>query len=176
MRKHCVYNGELWIGGGFTSTNSVPNTGRLAKWTGSAWMSPAVTPTQLDGDVYAFEIIASPAIIYVGGSFVGPYKSIMRNGTTVIGVDEISIPAESIFIYPNPASEQLNLRIDSEIKNPKVDIYNMMGEKVYSESLNSDFETVNTSQFSTGIYFVKIISEENGSHAVKVFTQKLVIE
>ncbi len=34
-----VYNGELYVGGGFTNTQGVADTRRIAKWDGTAWSS-----------------------------------------------------------------------------------------------------------------------------------------
>jgi len=46
----------------------------------------------------------------------------------------------------------------------------MLGEKIYHQTINRRQETVNTSSFSPGIYFVKVIAGE------KMFLQKLVVE
>ena len=73
-------------------------------------------------------------------------------------------------IYPNPAQINLTISINVELKNAQVEIYNVMGEKVYNAAINNKLATINTKQFSSGIYFVIIVAE--GKH----FTKKLIVE
>jgi len=56
------------------------------------------------------------------------------------------------------------------MQNAQVGIYNVFGQKVYSAVLTTKQETINTNQFSSGIYLVKVSNRE------KTFTKKLIIE
>jgi hypothetical protein len=58
-----------------------------------------------------------------------------------------------------------------------VEIYNVTGEKVYSDALASRQKSINIQKYAAGIYFVKISSgSEDASADVKVLTKKIVIE
>ena len=46
-------------------------------------------------------------------------------------------------------------------KESLVEIYNILGSKVYSAISDSGLETIDMSKGASGIYFVKIISENN---------------
>jgi hypothetical protein len=172
-----VFNGSLWVGGNFTDAGAVSNTSRLAKWSGTAWSSAYVSPTTLNSDVYALDtgLTGSPSVnnIYVGGAFTAPFSRVMK-GVTNVGVEEIAMTEGTVSIYPNPSHGRMNVRINRELNNPSIEIYNILGDKVYSEALKSDFETI-TRQFVSGIYFVKVFSGQEGSIS-KVFTQKIVVE
>lgn len=71
-----------------------------------------------------------------------------------------------IGVYPNPAKDILNIIGISN--NSKVEIYNMLGEKVLNTTTNQN-ESISLN-LSKGIYCVKITSD------YKTFDRKLVIE
>jgi hypothetical protein len=73
--------------------------------------------------------------------------------------------AKSFFIYPNPAKN--SFRIQTTLKNAEVEIYNLVGEKIYSGKLTEQAINMNS---SAGMFFVKVSDGEN------VFIKKLVIE
>ena len=68
------------------------------------------------------------------------------------GVNELE---NSLKLYPNPASEVLNLV--GEGMN-KVEIYNAMGQCVIAEEVNGN-ATISTSALNNGVYFVRIYAE-----------------
>lgn len=70
--------------------------------------------------------------------------------------------------YPNPASNFVNF--DCEMQNATIAIYNMMGQEVIRQDVNSTHVSINVSDLTDGIYFYSIIV--NGE-AVK--TNKIVV-
>ena len=58
--------------------------------------------------------------------------------------------------YPNPVKNTLNLSYDQEISN--VTIFNLMGQKVSSQAINSNQGQVDMSNLSHGVYLVKVSS------------------
>ncbi len=68
----------------------------------------------------------------------------------------------SFSIYPNPSSRNLNLNISNLEKNAQVTIYNILGAKVYSNTLNNSKFSINTSQWQKGVYLVRV-SSDNGT-------------
>jgi len=87
-----------------------------------------------------------------------------------VGIDELSMNNNELSVYPNPASDNFTISINAVMKNALVEIYTVFGAKVYSTVLNNKQETINTKQFSSGIYFVKVGAGE------KLFTKKLIVE
>ena len=60
-------------------------------------------------------------------------------------------------IYPNPANSKLF--VDSEnILIDKIEIFNSLGETV--KTINAGFEVINISDFASGIYLMKLYSED----------------
>ncbi len=79
----------------------------------------------------------------------------------VAAVAENSINAR---IYPNPTNG--NLRIEAQDLNT-VEVYNLVGQKVYEENINGDECVINMKEFESGIYMVKI-QALNGSTTQKI--------
>ncbi|SDR66787.1 Listeria/Bacterioides repeat-containing protein/Por secretion system C-terminal sorting domain-containing protein [Polaribacter sp. KT25b] len=80
----------------------------------------------------------------------------------VLSADEFIKEKQNIMVYPNPAKDKIKIFSNTTIKN--VLVYNVLGKLVYkSEKLNNS--TVDLSNFSKGIYFVKVFSD--GSSTTK---------
>ena len=73
---------------------------------------------------------------------------------------------DSVVIYPNPTNTVLNIR---NAQNSNIQIFNILGQELYSKSNIALEEQVEVSQYNTGTYFVKIT---NGD-AVK--TSKFIV-
>jgi hypothetical protein len=92
-----------------------------------------------------------------------------------LGVKPLENAKPALSIYPNPASQMLNIGITlSEAGEVKTDICNAMGEVVISKTANMAFgankNTLDVGALSNGIYFVRI---KSGDH---VSTQRFVKE
>jgi len=60
----------------------------------------------------------------------------------------------NIQVFPNPATNHVNIKSGIRIKMIKV--YNFTGQIVANEQVNNILYRLNTSQFNTGIYFLRI--------------------
>jgi hypothetical protein len=67
-------------------------------------------------------------------------------------------------VFPNPTSGAFVLV--SELKQFQIEIYNVMGEKVFSKIQQHTTSTIDLSSYPSGIYFLKITAKD-GSAAVK---------
>ena len=74
---------------------------------------------------------------------------------TVVGVP--SINANSIKVYPNPVTNELNVTFSSE--HAKVAIYNILGRKIEEVIVDGTMTTFDVSSYSSGVYFVKVNNE-----------------
>ncbi|GAB4319198.1 MAG: hypothetical protein Kow00127_11340 [Bacteroidales bacterium] len=69
-------------------------------------------------------------------------------------------------LYPNPATDQVNIKLENENSANRYEIISLTGSKVMEGMLNRTESTVNTSALSEGIYLFRIkndtgiISEE----------------
>ncbi len=68
-------------------------------------------------------------------------------------------------LYPNPASNEVNIQLAETSGNYNVSIYNMLGVLVLENDNQSNTNSeLNISQLNSGIYFVKIIDAENKTY------------
>lgn len=91
----------------------------------------------------------------------------------VMKIDDISVTAgvginefdNSVTVFPNPATNVLNVTASSNIS--LVEVYNMMGQKVASFDANDTNTQINASALTNGIYMLRI-NTENGTVNQKV--------
>lgn len=67
------------------------------------------------------------------------------------GVSEASV-TQNLFVYPNPANHVLYIDSKTAIS---VNIVNLLGATIQTESLNIGANQINVSQLTSGIYFIK---------------------
>ena len=73
-----------------------------------------------------------------------------------------------ILIYPNPTNDILNINYGTNnIDIKSIGIHDMLGKKVYQN--NSKVESIDLSNFNSGIYLIEISTENNGK-----ITKKLI--
>lgn len=84
---------------------------------------------------------------------------------TVLGVNEISASSTSVTLYPNPNNGQFNLSfVNLAIGNAAiVEIYNSIGQQVYSQKVDSRNSTmsINLLDQTGGIYLYRVLSVDN---------------
>lgn len=89
-----------------------------------------------------------------------------------VGVEKINFT--DLKIYPNPASEILNISADiASIEGAVVSIYDMLGKKVYQNNSLFVFDgeaSIDVSSFESGVYLVEILKEN------KIETKKIIIK
>lgn len=135
----------------------------------------------------------SKIIAQNGGTFVGEeWLSYRKNDFSYLGIhnsncatgtqyDRLSCangPIASTFeinqiafrMYPNPNTTGA-LTVEAEEPVQRVEIYNIIGQRVYTEKLTAEKLEINTSSFNKGMYIVNLYFDEN-----KLSLQKLVVE
>nr|NQU94175.1 T9SS type A sorting domain-containing protein [Bacteroidota bacterium] len=69
-----------------------------------------------------------------------------------------NIKNEHMQVYPNPATDQVNIK--SELTIQSISVYNFAGQIVLTESVNNTTYRVNTSKLNAGIYLFRIETKE----------------
>ena len=57
--------------------------------------------------------------------------------------------------YPNPGKEVLNIR--TALQNAYVEIYDLSGKLIYNQEITENITSINTTDWSDGVYIWKII-------------------
>lgn len=84
-----------------------------------------------------------------------------------LGVDQKPQENIEVNISPNPFNESFSIKSDKFTKGNFVNVYNIVGELVHSQSVNSNEEVVNLPNIASGVYFIRILSDNNSVLATK---------
>ena len=84
--------------------------------------------------------------------------------------DDEFVDENLITTYPNPAKDKVNIDLLDYDKYKTLSIYNVMGVRVITQSINQDKTQVDVSGLSTGVYFIQLSDGNNNK------THKLVIK
>lgn len=85
----------------------------------------------------------------------------------ITGVDDQHNLQEAVEIFPNPSNEHVNVR--NIPSGSSIIIADMTGNLIYSSTQVDTQETINTSSFANGIYYLRLTSKG------KIVSKKLVI-
>jgi len=90
----------------------------------------------------------------------------LKAGTT--SVNDLTVDL-NVNVYPNPATDFVNIQTNFEIKSLKV--VNYVGQVVFDQNIGQVNYQINTSNFGTGMYFVQIETNDG-----TVVTKRLTIQ
>lgn len=102
-------------------------------------------------------------------SSAGSETNAGRKGSTLY-IDEVAVLMTcsqssfmpvSIFseVFPNPATDKLNVRLHENIAFAKMEIFNLTGQKTGTYNLNHSNTEINTADFPEGLYFYRLENE-----------------
>lgn len=72
---------------------------------------------------------------------------------------------QNISIYPNPVKSYFEVVFASAIGELQIEVYDILGKKIITQTITPENNTINVSKFSKGVYMVRISSEK----AIKIF-------
>jgi hypothetical protein len=133
-----------------------------------------------EGGCYSFTIYDSENDGICCGYGIGNYtltdnnSNVIANGgefasQETVSMTAITLGAESflleneITLFPNPASNEINIKLGTSNALPNnYTIYNMLGQVVSHKSIMAPIDlNVNTSSLSKGVYFIKIATDNS---------------
>jgi hypothetical protein len=92
-----------------------------------------------------------------------------------VGINENEFENGNFKVYPNPNNGTFNLNINiSESSDLSIDIQNVLGQTVYSETLNNVsnlVKQINLSKLEKGIYTINILDKNGISSSEKIIIQ-----
>lgn len=97
------------------------------------------------------------------------YQSSFKLAEIVSKVNEV--PELSFLIYPNPSSKIVNLKItDNNFIGSEVQVFNSIGQEVYRTNLKQMLTTINTSNWTSGVYNLLLKNNKGES------TQQIIVK
>lgn len=73
-----------------------------------------------------------------------------------VGINQIQ--QTKINVFPNPASALLSIQSESILH--EIEVVNMLGAVIFTEQIYSSSHSLDVSQFNSGIYFMRLLSDE----------------
>ena len=91
-------------------------------------------------------------------------------GGTFTSVKETETIKNKIVIFPNPANEIITVSCSAPAKEQLIELFNVNGQKVLSESLNntSGKTEIDVNALSSGIYFIRISNRKEIIYVQKI--------
>ena len=77
-----------------------------------------------------------------------------QSNSKVVDSDDITV-----VLYPNPASEFLNVTIKGGLTRGSIKIFSALGTEIFADELDS-FKKIDLSDFKNNVYLVNIYSNE----------------
>ncbi len=145
-------------------------------------------------DEFSIPFDLNPELAYIGFIEFSPYQTgridgfvrfyfTNKAGEQIVRINDFITEASgivsveftnsnnSLYLYPNPATDYLNIDTrNSEFQIKNVAIYDILGRSVYSTDIISELQTIPVNSLGNGIYNI-IIESTKGYH-----TSKFIIE
>jgi hypothetical protein len=119
-----------------------------------------------------------PYSFYLGGrrSFGGlpnipDYSLLAVEGGCVVSVEEVGNSKNDFVLFPNPASDELNIAVKSSHELILLKVFNVFGKEVLSSAFINQID-IDVSSFPVGIYLVKLFNEKNEF----VYSEKIIMQ
>jgi hypothetical protein len=118
----------------------------------------------------AITVLAS-GFLTPGNNSAGPSFGLwvaLASGGTLIPLPLVAVPvglsesvnlSSSVSVFPNPFTSQITIKNSTNLKT-QVFVYDVMGKIVADKNSDSGLVELNTDNLNSGIYFVKITSED----------------
>jgi len=155
-----AYNNELYVGGYFDTVNGKP-VNCIAKWNGTTWSKVGGSiGVSNGGSIDAMTVYNNS--LYVGGGFDsvgGVYAKNIAMWTAPNSINEINNEID-LAVYPDPVSANLYVKING-ITGERMyyRVYDELGQEVKSGNFTMGVNTINVSDFSSGIYLVSVSTD-----------------
>ena len=90
----------------------------------------------------------------------------------ITGVTELSLNNTTVKVFPNPARDVLNIKIDvvDNTQPFQLKVYDVMGKIVYASTLTQMQSNLNTSTWAKGLYTLELMQNQSSIH------KKIIIE
>jgi len=139
------------------SANATSYTWTLGNGVTSNLLNPGVTYTA--NGTYTITLIAA------NDCYADTFSQVIN--ITDVGVNELKLASGALQFYPNPARNVINIE-NKKCTDCSLIIYNYEGKLVYYRPQIPDDLKINVSDFTKGIYLVKLIDKENKSTSKKL--------
>jgi len=181
MKEHpSMFNGvsknndNIYIGGNSNNDYSNPFWSSSNSWFHLIKINTDITPIWeywYGGDAYyvLYSILATSdgGCIMVGNRYDHEtqyqerdiYITKVNGEGIVVWTQEIKIDKQLTTVYPNPGTNELNIKTNN--KEQEIELIDINGQIVIRQTLDNNPKTINTESLKTGMYFYRLIDKKN---------------
>jgi uncharacterized repeat protein (TIGR03803 family) len=128
-----------------------------------------------DGVLFSYDITDSTytdIINFTGFDGYAPDGSLLEDDPAAgTGIKQLTVESGQLTVYPNPNNGQFTIQLNNNQIGYTLEIYDVMGEKIYQSVLSNSQNTINLNSQPEGIYFVYLKSGD-GVEVAKVLVTK----
>ena len=103
-----------------------------------------------------------------GNNNLSEWSEILSVTTLTDGIEDYLL--NSIALYPNPANEYVDVRVDGEINVKSLEVFDVYGKLINTVNVVENPTRINVSGLANGMYFVRVTTEQGV--ATKTFVKK----
>jgi hypothetical protein len=92
--------------------------------------------------------------VYAGVEMVEFFQDVYCNSLT--NIDPQISNNKSLYVYPNPANSQINVKADATLFGSVYTVYDNAGKSVFSGKINSENTVIELGNLSGGIYLLSV--------------------
>ncbi|MCX7861489.1 MAG: M6 family metalloprotease domain-containing protein [Bacteroidales bacterium] len=85
-------------------------------------------------------------------------------------VDEEIWSSAEVMIYPNPATESINLKMPEIYVNGAIEIYNLLGKQIFTDRIHTVHSSIDCHNWEKGMYIIRLTSQ-NQSYITKILVK-----
>ena len=130
-----------------------------------------------EGVIYSFDPVKDTEVVVWnfghGSDGAIPYGDLTYYDTTqeITGYAQVAAATGLVSVYPNPNNGKFNMILSNQLvagtnngysKHFSIQVYNVMGEIVYTSLLQADKNEINLESRAQGIYFYRVVGQDGG--------------
>lgn len=102
-----------------------------------------------------FRILSNPVPSYSGEPILATMEIDNIVASTTLS-NEAFFLSDSFKISPNPGSYNINIALNRIDVNSKIEVYDILGKRIYYQDISELNSMINVSQWKSGVYLVKL--------------------
>ncbi|MGV6831553.1 MAG: T9SS type A sorting domain-containing protein [bacterium] len=153
-------------GGRIATINAVTVTA------GSGWTSVSIpiqasdlvavqgspSPADILEECFEMRILSSPTPAYQGEAILSRLEVDNITASTTLSTSEVQ--SNEVFkIFPNPGKNVMNIALNGTNTDSQVEVFDILGKRIYSNTLSQLNNQINIASWNSGVYLVKITSD-----------------
>jgi len=151
------------------STTVVIDFSTVNDATMSTWASKTIQVSSVITPTATMQLMVRAMDIPAGHVSEGGFDKFMVVDSSQVGIVVANKKANDNFIYPNPFTDELTIKLTSIAKVVRVEVYEVTGKMINKIEFNNTSIANFKNNYTNGIYFIKVYGD-----GVLIKTQKMI--